>query len=168
MKLIKIYAGWACAVALLFALPAFSQTTSGNITGTVYDQTGATVPGAAVTAHNTATGIDSNTVSTSAGDYRFANLPVGTYTVTVNAPGFAKAEIANVSVQLNQTVTTNVKLTVGQASTSVEVTESAVAIDTTTAQIQNTFQTKQITDLPTTAGLSGVLNLSLRAPGVVK
>lgn len=166
MKLIKIYAGWACAVALLFALPAFSQTTSGNITGTVYDQTGATVPGAAVTAHNTATGIDSNTVSTSAGDYRFANLPVGTYTVTVNAPGFAKAEIANVSVQLNQTVTTNVKLTVGQASTSVEVTESAVAIDTTTAQIQNTFQTKQITDLPVTASGSGVLNLSLLAPGV--
>ena len=166
MKLIKIYAGWACAVVLLFALPAFSQTTSGNITGTVYDQTGATVPGAAVTAHNTATGIDSNTVSTSAGDYRFANLPVGTYTVTVNAPGFAKAEIANVNVQLNQTVTTNIKLMVGQASTSVEVTESAVAIDTTTAQIQNTFQAKQITDLPVTASGSGVLNLSLLSAGV--
>lgn len=165
MRFFKLPLGVLLA-ALTFNLPIFSQATSGNITGTVYDQTGATIPGASVIAHNTATGVDSTTTSTSAGDYRFENLPVGTYTLTVTAPGFSKAEIGNINVQLNQTVTTNVKLNVGQSTTSVQVTESAVAIDTTTAQIQNTFETKQITDLPITATGSGVLNLSLLAPGV--
>jgi len=166
MKFLKLQIGLALTALLFFSLPAFSQLTSGNITGTIYDQTGATVPGATVVAHNTATGVDSNTTSTSSGDYRFENLPVGTYTVTVTAPGFSKAEVGNVAVRLNQTVTTNVKLAVGQATTSVQVIESAVAIDTTTAQIQNTFESKQITDLPITATGAGILNLSLLAPGV--
>ncbi|MBV9155545.1 MAG: TonB-dependent receptor, partial [Acidobacteriaceae bacterium] len=98
--------------------------------------------------------------------YRFENLPVGTYTITVNAAGFAKSEVQNVSVELNQTVTTNVTLAVGKSTTSVEVSTAAVAIDTTTAQVQSTFETKQITDLPVTATGSGVLNLALLAPGV--
>src|SRR6185437_4198480 len=107
MKFLKLQIGLALTALLFFSLPAFSQLTSGNITGTIYDQTGATVPGATVVAHNTATGVDSNTTSTSSGDYRFENLPVGTYTVTVTAPGFSKAEVGNVAVRLNQTVTTN-------------------------------------------------------------
>ena len=166
MKHLKIQLSTWLAAALVLTLPAFAQVTSGNITGTVYDQTGAIIPGATVVAHNTETGIDSTTTSTSAGDYRLENLPVGIYTLTVSAPGFSKAEVGNVNVQLNQTITTNVKLNVGQSTTSVEVTESAVAIDTTTAQIQNTFEAKQITDLPITATGSGVINLSLLAPGV--
>ncbi|MBV9302261.1 MAG: TonB-dependent receptor [Acidobacteriaceae bacterium] len=154
------------AVSLLIAVPVFAQLTSGNITGVVYDQTGATVPGATVIAHNDATGVENTTTSTGAGDYRFENLPVGTYTINVNASGFTKTEVKNIKVELNVTVTTNVTLRIGQATTSVEVTESAVAIDTTTAQIQTTFETKQITDLPVTATGSGVLNLSLLSPGV--
>ncbi len=166
MKLLNSKLGMLLAAVLVFSLPVLSQLTSGNITGTVYDPTGAAVPGATVVAHNTATNVDSTTTSTSAGDYRFENLPVGTYTIMVNAAGFTKAEVANVQVQLNATITTNVQLTIGQQSQSVQVSESAVAIDTTTAQIQSTFETKQITDLPSTATGSGVLNLALLAPGV--
>lgn len=166
MKLLKLKLGVLLAAILVLNLPLFSQTTSGNITGTVYDPTGAAVPGATIVAHNTATSADSTTTSTSAGDYRFENLPVGTYTITVNAPGFTKSEIANVQVELNATVTTNVKLAIGQQSQSVQVSESAVAIDTTTAQIQTTFGSKEIADLPNTASGSGVLNLSLLQSGV--
>jgi len=158
---------WAALAAFLaLGLPLVAQLTTGNITGTVFDPTGATVAGATVVAHNTATNVENTTTSTSSGDYRFENLPVGTYTISVEAAGFTKAQIQNVLVQLNQTVTSNVTLQIGQASTKVEVTESAVAIDTTTAQIQSTFETKQITDLPNTATGSGVLNLSLLSSGV--
>ncbi|MDQ2711468.1 MAG: TonB-dependent receptor [Acidobacteriota bacterium] len=154
------------ALFALVNLPVFPQATSGNITGTVYDPTGATVPAASTVAHNMATGVDITTSTTSAGDYRFENLPIGTYTLTVSAPGFVSGQIANVNVPLNQTVTANVKLTIGQASTRVEVTEAAAPIDTTTAQIQTTYNAKQISDLPSASTGSGVMNLALLNAGV--
>src|SRR5579875_2533720 len=126
-------------------LPLVAQLTSGNITGVVYDPSGATVANAQVIAHNDATGQENTTTSTGAGDYRFENLPVGTYTITVNAAGFTKSEVKGVNVELNVTVTRNVTVQVGRSATTVEVAESAVAIDTTTAQIQTTFNTKEIT-----------------------
>jgi hypothetical protein len=153
--------------ALLFlSAPAFPQLTSGNITGTVYDQSGATVPGATVIARDVATNIENTTTTTSSGAYRFENLAIGTYNITVTAGGFNKAEVNGVAVQLNQTVTTNATLTIGQAATTVEVSAAAAAIDTTTAQIQTTYQAKQLADLPSASTGTGVINLSLLNPGV--
>jgi Carboxypeptidase regulatory-like domain len=166
MKLVKIQFAFVIAVLMLFGVPIFGQLTSGNITGAVYDPTGATVPGAPIVAHNNATGVDVNTTSSSAGDFRFENLAIGTYTITVTAPGFAKAEVGNVNVRLNQTVTTNVRLTVGQASSTVQVTESAAPIDTSTAQIQTTYEAKQLGDVGAASTGSGVINLSLLNAGV--
>lgn len=157
------------AVMLLLSGQVYAQLTSGNITGSIFDPTGAIVPDATIIATNSATNVQSSTVSTSKGDYRFENLPVGTYTLAVTAPGFAKKSVGNVVVQLNNTVTSNITLTVGQASTTVEVTEAPVAIDTTTAQVQTTFQAQQIQQLPMASGGqngSGVLNLSLLNAGV--
>lgn len=168
----KCYTNTLAALAaalVLLCSPVRGQLTSGNVTGVVFDPTGATVPGATVVARNTATGIESTASSTSKGDYRFENLAVGPYNFSVTAPGFTKAEVANVAVVLNQTVTANVTLSVGESSTSVQVSESAVAIDTTTAQLQTTFETKEIADLPSASGGqngTGVLNISLLAPGV--
>ena len=162
---LKLAFGVVCLVACL-SLPLFSQLTSGNITGNVFDPTGATIPNAEITATNVATGVASTTHSTSTGEYRFENLPVGSYTITASTTGFAKATLKNVEVKLNITVTANLTETVGKAATSVEVSESAVTIDTTTAQIQNTFETKQVTDLPVTANGSGVIDLSLYTAGV--
>jgi hypothetical protein len=153
-------------VLVLFPASLLAQLTSGNITGTVYDPTGATVPGVSVTAHNVATGADQSTTSTSAGEYRFENLAIGTYTITAAVSGFAKAEVANIHVVLNQTVTANVKLVIGQTSTQVEVIEAAAPVDTTTAQIQTTYEAKQIGDLPSSSSGSGVINLSLLNAGV--
>jgi hypothetical protein len=167
IEIYKIKRGVGIAVlAAGLTASAFGQATSGNVTGNVYDPTGATIPNAEMTATNVATGVTSTTHSTSAGQYHFENLPVGEYTITASAPGFAKATLKNLQVQLNVTVTANVTETVGQTATSVEVTESAVTIDTTTAQIQNTFDSKQIADLPVTSTGSGVLNLSLYSAGV--
>ena len=152
--------------ALFCCVPLFAQQTSGNITGTIYDPSGATVPGASVVATEVATGIAKTSETTSSGAYRFENLPIGTYDITVTAGGFTKAEVKGVSVVLNQTVTTNVTLTLGQSATTVEVTEAAASIDTTTAQIQTTYQPKQLADLPSASTGSGVINLSLLNAGV--
>ena len=153
----------------VFCLRLSAQLTSGNITGTVYDPARATVANASIVARNTATGLETTTGSTAAGEYGFENLPIGTYSLIVNAPGFRKAEVTNVSVQLNQTVTANVTLQIGQTSSTVEVTAAPPTVDTTTAQLQTSFETKQLEDLPSASGGqagSGVLNVSLLAPGV--
>ena len=150
----------SCAALIL------GQLTTGNITGTIYDQSGATVANTTVTVRNTATGVENRTNSTSTGSYRFENLPAGEYNLIGSAPGFTNTELQNVSVQLNQTVTANINLSVARSVTNVQVSEASVAIDTTTAQVQNTFDSKQITDLPVTATGSGVLNLALLSPGV--
>ena len=99
----------------------------------------------------------------SAGSYRLSNLPAGIYTLSVEASGFTTAEVRNVEIVINQTGTSNVSLQIAKSSTSVEVTTSATtAIDTSTAQIQTTFEAKQLADLPTASGgqnNSGILNL---------
>ena len=150
----------------VLSLPSLCQLTSGNITGTVLDPSGASIPNAEITVTNVATGVSSTSHTTSAGEFRFENLPVGNYTVTASTTGFAKATLQNVEVKLNVTVTANLTESLGKAATSVEVSESAVTVDTTTAQIENTFETKQVTDLPVTANGSGVINLSLYTAGV--
>ena len=87
-----------------------SRRAGGNLVGTIYDGTVATVPGVQVTAPDNATGIDVTTTTTSAGEYRFNNLPAGIYTLRVAAPGFGRAEVQNLEVVINQTSTSNVTL----------------------------------------------------------
>jgi hypothetical protein len=158
---------WAFAFALLaISVSAFGQLTSGNVSGTVYDPAGAAVPNVTVTATEESTNGSTRTSTTSSGQYQFTNLPIGSYTVTIEAPGFQKAEVRHLKVQLNQTISQNVTLQIASASAAVEVTDAAVSIDTTTAQIQSTFQTKQITDSPLASSGAGVINLSLLSSGV--
>ena len=151
---------------LVLRMPIFGQLTSGNIQGTVYDQSAATVPGASVIATNVATGVESATVSTSTGEYRIQNLPSGKYSLSVNARGFAKAVLNDIAVEINKTVTANATLEIGHAAATVEVSTSSASIDTTTAQIQTTFDDKQLADLPSASSGSGVINLSLLSAGV--
>src|ERR1041385_2652913 len=70
------------AIVSLSLVSASAQTISGNLVGTVLDPSGAAVPNATVTATNVATGVKSETTTSSTGDYRIANLPVGSYDIT--------------------------------------------------------------------------------------
>jgi hypothetical protein len=144
----------------------FAQTISGDLTGTIYDATGAVISNATVVAKNEATGVESTTKSSTTGQYRISNLPASSYTVTVTAPGFAQAQTKGVQVALNQIATSNFTLQVGGTATTVEVSEAAATIDTTTAQVQNTFGATETMDLPMASTGSGVLNLSLLNAGV--
>jgi len=148
-----------------------AQAISGDMVGTVIDATKAVVPNAIVTAENTQTGVKTTTKTNSSGDYRFSDLPVGTYSVTVTATGFGTTNLRDVMVKLNQTITTNMTLEVGVASTTVDVIVAGASIDTTTAQIQSTYTQTQIMDLPLAStgqpGTNfGALNLSLLSAGV--
>jgi hypothetical protein len=161
-------------LSLLFSLMtlsvgiAFGQAISGNLVGTVSDPTGAVVANAEVTATNIGTSFSAVAHTNSTGEYRFDNLPVGTYGITVNAQGF-RTFIEQANVELNKTGTRNAKMIPGAASETVEVSGAAPAIDTTSAQLQSTFDPQYSQDLGlTSAGGAGagVLNLSLLSPGV--
>ncbi len=160
-----------CVLFSLLALCvgiAFGQAISGNMVGTVTDPSGAVVANAEVTATNVGTGASATANTNSTGEYRFDNLPVGTYKITVKSKGF-RTVIEQADVELNKTGTRNVRVTPGAAAETVEVTGVAPAIDTTTAQLQSTFDPQYAQDLGlTSAGGAGagVLNLSLLTPGV--
>src|SRR5437660_357942 len=131
MKFVNRKLSLLCSILLLGATILFAQVTSGNLTGTIFDPAGAAVPDAKVVAHNTATGAESVTTSSSSGNYRFQNLPVGTYDVSVSSSGFNNATLSGVPVQLSVTATANLTLAVGQTSTTVEVSTAGAVIDTT-------------------------------------
>lgn len=143
-----------------------AQVISGDLVGTVLDKTGAVVPKAAVAATNTNTGVNYATQANESGEYRFNNLPVGTYNVSASAAGFGTTTVNGFSVELNKTSTLQVTLEIKGAVTSIEVSGTAPALDTTTSQISTTFDQKLNADLPVSSVVGGVLNLSLLSSGV--
>jgi len=149
---------------------AHGQAVSGNLVGTVADSSSAVVTNGRVDATNIGTGATMTAKTSDTGGYRFDNLPVGTYRLTVKAAGF-KTVTQQVDVVLNQTGTLNFMLTPGAASESVEVSGVATTIDTTSAQLETTYNDRFSQDLGLTGtgGTgAGVLNLSLLSPGVAQ
>jgi hypothetical protein len=114
---------------------AWAQGPVGTINGTILDPTGAAVPGAAVVATNNATGLKSNTTSTSAGAYTLPYLPAGTYNLRVSASGFRTSTAENVILRVAQDLTLNISLQVGQVSEQVVVSDQPPVVDTGTAEI---------------------------------
>ncbi|MGH7489091.1 MAG: carboxypeptidase-like regulatory domain-containing protein, partial [bacterium] len=143
-----------------------SQAISGDVVGTVLDASGSVVPNPTIKVINAATGVGTEVKGGARGEYRISNLPPGSYDLTASATGFAESTLKGVAVQLNQTATVNITLRISSVSTAVEVTAAPSVIDTTTAQIQGTFTTRQATDLPIASITNGVLNLSLLQAGV--
>jgi hypothetical protein len=166
MRKLSLWLCVLCTCLTIFSGIAFAQANSGDLTGSVLDSSGAAIPNATVIATNDDTGVQSTTATNAGGVYRFGNLPVGRYTVSASATGFTTDTLKNVDLTLNTVVTSNLTLTVGKVGTTVEVSASAVAIDTTTSQLQSTFSTAQVLELPQTANGSGVYNLALLGAGV--
>src|SRR5258706_730383 len=152
-----------------FSPAGFGQATDGNLVGAIIDATRPGVPQANVDLTNQATHIKYTTKANNDGQYRFNNIPAGQYDVTASAPGFTTTSIKNVPVELNRTSTANLVLQVGALATTVDVTEATATIDTTTAQVQSTYDSRSIVNLPiieNAQGLFGALNLSLLSAGV--
>lgn len=160
----------------MFALTVFAgllavrevgaQVISGDLVGTVLDKTGAVVPGATIQAVNVETGVKYAAAANSSGEYRFSNLPVGTYNISASAANFATTTVNGFKVELNRTVTLPITLEVQGIANTIEVSGIAPALDTTTAQLTSTFEERELADLPSATSGSGVLNLSLLGAGV--
>src|SRR6266404_2543486 len=101
----------------------------------------------------------------------FGVLVLGLILAALTAPGFTATSLANVLVELNKTITANLTLQVGAVTTTVEVSEAAAAIDTTTAQVQSNYDARMAQELPMSSvdvpgRNQGALNLSLLSAGV--
>ena len=146
---------------------AWGQATSGNIAGTVVDSSGAVIASASVTAINVATGVATTVQATKVGEFYIPNLPAGEYDVRGTASGFATFILKKFAVTLNATSTAHLVLPVASTASTVQVSADAGAtIDTTTTQLESSFESEEIKNLPTAASANGVLNLSLLVPGV--
>lgn len=167
-KLRYIAVLFAVALASAWCVPALGQVLKGSISGTVVDPQGAVVAGAQVQAKNVETGVASTTTSDSSGLYRLNLLPPGTYNVDVSAKGFkttlAKGWVVSAGVDTGMG---NVKLSVGETSTTVEVTAAAPLIETTQAQITNTFSGTVLNGFAGIQENEGLDRLALFVPGVV-
>jgi hypothetical protein len=144
----------ALCVTLLVALFAPLQVVlgqsaaGGTVTGTVEDPSRAAVPNASITLRGAATGVSLTTTSTSAGQFVFPIVPVGEYTLAVSARGFAQAVLSGVTVTLNQTTTERIALKLGTTTSTVQVTASAVRLNTTTAQASTGLDQQTYSNLP--------------------
>ncbi len=154
---------------LLGAVTLYAQGTTSRAVGTVQDPSGAVVAGAIVSLTNQGTGATFTTSTSAAGTYVFEAVQSGRYTVTVEAPGFKKFVSRDNVVTIGQPMTVNVTLDVGAVAESVEVTASALEIQTSTSgNFGNLLSERILKDLPL-VGARGrnVLNLVLLQPGVV-
>lgn len=158
------------AVALLaFAVmvgAGWAQTTSGSMTGTVKDTSGAVIPNATVTIVNEQTGAIFTAKTNATGDILIPNVPFGVYDITASAPGFSKYTLKAFRIDVGKTSTATLTLPV-QSTSVVEVSAvAAVPLDTTTTNLTQTFENRELSVLPTTSVGLGVLNASLLSPGV--
>ena len=127
----------------------------GAVSGTVLDPTGASIPGATITATNTANGIATTTTSTSAGDYAIETLDAGTYTITVTANGFEKQTQKNVNVNALETQTFSPHMTVGASDQEVTVSTLPPQLETTNATLGATMENEMYSALPIEMGAYG-------------
>jgi hypothetical protein len=124
----------ALTLCAFFSLSALGQETTGGLQGTVRDPTGAVVPGAKVVVTSSALAGSKEIVTDGSGYYRFANLPPGSYTITVTTKGFKTFKRDGLILEVGHLPSIDATLEVGTASEIVEVTSAAPVIDTTTTQ----------------------------------
>jgi hypothetical protein len=152
------------ALVLPFLATAGWSQDNATITGTITDSSGALVPNATVNVSNPATGQMRSAVSNDAGAYRFANVGVGTYTLTVIAQGFEKFTRTGIVVNVAQTVEADAALKVGSAAQTVTVAADALQVQTETSEVSTLINGEQVQELSTDG--RNVTNLAALGLGV--
>jgi hypothetical protein len=158
---------FAALFALLFSpLPAHSQAqTAGEITGQILDPSKAAISDATVTATNSATGAVRKAQTDSQGHYALTDLPVGTYSITVEHDGFQQLKQNGVGLNVATTVTLNLTLTVGAVNQEVLVTSDAPIIDKSDASTGTVLDNQQVGELPING--RDYARFSLLTPGAI-
>ncbi len=165
----NLFAKFALLVLILSSAGLLLAQDSSSMTGVVTDATGAVIPGTLVTLSNPLTGVTFTQTTDNTGTYRFVNVPPNPgYKATFSHAGFSVAEISNITLDVAITRTQNVKLLVGAASESIQVSASnqEVTLNTTDAAIGNNIDVEQLNDLPVYDRSTGIATLFVQQPGV--
>jgi hypothetical protein len=154
------------AMLTLLAAASWSQDATGRIVGNVTDQSGATVVDVKVSVKNLGTNIIQESATDKDGFFQVLSLPIGSYTVIFEHPGFRKQVFERQNLQINQSLRLDAKLDIGQQNEIVEVKEQAANVETINQTVGATVQGDAVQQAP----LNGrnVLNLALLQPGVTE
>jgi hypothetical protein len=128
-----------------------AQSTGGRILGRVADPSGAVLANVKVTATNEATGVSQETQTSPTGDYGFPQVPVGVYRLEFDLAGFKKNVQRGLNLDLNQVITVNMIMQIGETKETVEVTSEAPLVDTTSTQLGAVMDQRQVAGLPLNA-----------------
>jgi hypothetical protein len=166
-KFYRLIVPVALSLAIIFCATASGQVLKGSISGTATDPQGAVIKDAKVKSTNTATLNERTTTTDSAGSFRFNLIPAGDYTVEISAPGFQTLQQTHITVIAgSDTGLGTLKLAVGPATTTVEVTAAAPLIESTQSQVTNTFSGQTLTTQPGVEANEGLDTIAQFVPGV--
>ena len=144
----------ALLTAILLALPptwappAVGQTNTGELGGIVRDESGAVLPGAEVVATHLATGFSTLRVTDVDGRFFMASLPIGAWEVAAELPGFRRIVQTGVVLEIGRTLDLEFSLDLGQITEEVTVTAEAPLLQTTTAEISDVIENRQVVQIP--------------------
>jgi hypothetical protein len=152
---------------LFLSSPLLAQVDiSAQLLGIVADSSGAVIPKVQVEASNQQTGLIVTATSDENGNYRFASLPAGTYTVSCARDGFKKFTASDIVLQAQKVITLPIVLEIGAATQTVEVSAAAAMVDTTTSTVQSTYDEKLMMALPI-FGRDGRTTMERLLPGSI-
>jgi hypothetical protein len=161
---------WGSALVMVLGLCSlsqrtFAQQTTASITGSVEDASGAALDGATVTARDTERGTSYSAKSSNGGVYNFTSLPIGSYEVKAEAPGFNTQVLPPITLVLNQRARLEFKMTVGAVTNTVQVTSEAPQLQSDTTQVSTLIDANTITGIP--LATRNYVELTLLAPGSI-
>jgi hypothetical protein len=138
----------AAVLGALFSISAWAQTQLATVSGTVADPSGAVVPGVSVTIVSQGTGLKRSAITDTAGQYRFAGLPIGNYSLRIEKTGFQSEVREGVDLTSAAEVTINSQLAIGDLQQQTTVSANVAAIDNTTSTISGLLPEQSLTELP--------------------
>src|SRR5438445_2645852 len=139
---------WLISVLVISAAAALAQLSTASLNGVGRDSTGAVVPKASATLHNSDTGVERNTFTNDAGTYVFSDINPGRYTLKVTAPSFSTKQVSDFVLAVSQTATIDITLDPGAQTAVVTVEATAEQLQVSTAELGTVIATKQVNDLP--------------------
>ena len=139
---------WLLSILAFAAGSCLAQFENAEVLGTVRDPTGSVVAKASITLTNQDTGIEAKTTTDENGNYTFANVKVGRYTVSAEAAGFSKAVAKDINVDVNARQRVDLSLQVGAVTESVQVTGAASSLETDSSEHGQVINTQQVVELP--------------------
>ena len=141
--------GFIISLMLLAAVATYAQLGLGAIVGTVRDATGGVIPLVEVLAKEVNSGVETTVLTTDTGTYRFLNLPIGTYTLTVSMPGFQTVEMLDQRLISGKVLSADFVLSVGAVTQTITVMADPLAMeDVTSSSTGTTRLEEEIEDLP--------------------